>query len=338
MDGRRGGPTARTPRPQPVAGGRRGTESPAGVHRPGHRHAGRPAVPAPARGSGPALRGGPFRRSPGPSTKSVPFWQLVASPFPDMATDGFALSRTSSPMRRLRMSSCGWTGRRSGFDAPGRTRRAVAPNVSGKMRQNTKKATVVTDGQGRTLWAGAFRPGRMHDQTAVKTEGICELFEQYPQVRAKADAGYRGLAKQFPTRFKPRHSNRRRVPRPKTRPPGTQPAISSPRSASASSTPTLNTSSGEPSSATSDATSTATRPTRQSPPCLQPRRREVSTHQTTRQANTPPSSFVHEAVRLGGAERPPAHPLMTQARSPPGRAGWQRSPETTGRRPGGRRT
>ena len=83
--------------------------------------------------------------------------------------------------------------RRPRANKPGR--RAFA---SGKMRQNTKKATVVTDGQGRTLWAGAFRPGRMHDQTAVKTEGICDLFEQYPQVRAKVDAGYRGLAKQFP--------------------------------------------------------------------------------------------------------------------------------------------
>jgi hypothetical protein len=71
--------------------------------------------------------------------------------------------------------------------------------VSGKMRQNTKKATVVTDGSGRTLWTGAFRPGRMHDQTALKTEGICDLFEQYPQVKAKVDAGYRGLAKQFPS-------------------------------------------------------------------------------------------------------------------------------------------
>jgi hypothetical protein len=70
--------------------------------------------------------------------------------------------------------------------------------VSGKMRQNTKKATVVTDEQGRTLWSGAFRPGRMHDQTAVKTEGICDLFERYPAVKAKVDAGYRGLAKQFP--------------------------------------------------------------------------------------------------------------------------------------------
>ncbi|OEJ55715.1 transposase [Streptomyces agglomeratus] len=70
--------------------------------------------------------------------------------------------------------------------------------VSGKMRQNTKKATVVTDEKGRTLWAGAIRPGRMHDQTAVKSEGIEDLIEQYPQVKAKVDAGYRGLAKRFP--------------------------------------------------------------------------------------------------------------------------------------------
>lgn len=70
--------------------------------------------------------------------------------------------------------------------------------VSGKKKQNTKKATVITDGQGRTLWAGAFRPGRMHDQTAVRTAGIADLFRQFPQVKAKVDAGYRGLAKEFP--------------------------------------------------------------------------------------------------------------------------------------------
>ena len=70
--------------------------------------------------------------------------------------------------------------------------------VSGKKKMNTKKATVVTDGGGRTLWAGAFRPGRMHDQTAVRTEGIADLFTQFPQVKAKVDAGYRGLAKEFP--------------------------------------------------------------------------------------------------------------------------------------------
>jgi len=70
--------------------------------------------------------------------------------------------------------------------------------VSGKKKQNTKKATVITGPDGGTLWAGAFRPGRMHDQTAVRTEGIADLFRQYPQVKAKVDAGYRGLAKEFP--------------------------------------------------------------------------------------------------------------------------------------------
>jgi hypothetical protein len=70
--------------------------------------------------------------------------------------------------------------------------------VSGKKKQNTKKAAVITDEKGRTLRAGAFRPGRMHDQTAVRTEGIADLFTRYPQVKAKVDAGYRGLAKQFP--------------------------------------------------------------------------------------------------------------------------------------------
>jgi DDE superfamily endonuclease/Helix-turn-helix of DDE superfamily endonuclease len=70
--------------------------------------------------------------------------------------------------------------------------------VSGKKKQNTKKATVITGPRGNTLWAGAFRPGRMHDQTAVRTEGIAGLFRQYPQVKAKVDAGYRGLAREFP--------------------------------------------------------------------------------------------------------------------------------------------
>jgi DDE superfamily endonuclease len=70
--------------------------------------------------------------------------------------------------------------------------------VSGKRKQNTKKATVITDGEGATLWTGAFRPGRQHDQTALKTEGICDLLERFPQVKAKVDAGYRGLARQYP--------------------------------------------------------------------------------------------------------------------------------------------
>ncbi|MFE7399685.1 transposase family protein [Streptomyces sp. NPDC057557] len=47
--------------------------------------------------------------------------------------------------------------------------------VSGKKRQNTIKTTTVSDGQGRTLFSGVVRPGRVHDQTAVRTEGIAEV-------------------------------------------------------------------------------------------------------------------------------------------------------------------
>ncbi|MFD7020185.1 transposase family protein [Streptomyces sp. NPDC059928] len=46
--------------------------------------------------------------------------------------------------------------------------------VSGKKKQNTIKTTTFSDPQGRTLFSGVVRPGRMHDQTAARTEGIAE--------------------------------------------------------------------------------------------------------------------------------------------------------------------
>jgi hypothetical protein len=70
--------------------------------------------------------------------------------------------------------------------------------ISGKRKQNTIKPTVVSDQAGRTLWAGALRPGRMHDQTAVKSEGIGDLLTQHPAVKLRVDEGYRGLATAFP--------------------------------------------------------------------------------------------------------------------------------------------
>ena len=127
---------------------------------------------------------------------------------PLLAARGFAVP--GEPGIRLRTladvfayaAARGVTLRLDGTEVQVRRPRAGKPGrrafVSGKKRQNTKKATVVTDGNGRTLWAGAFRPGRMHDQTAVRTEGIAGLFEQFPRVKAKVDAGYRGLAKEFP--------------------------------------------------------------------------------------------------------------------------------------------
>ncbi|MPY32858.1 IS5/IS1182 family transposase [Streptomyces adustus] len=70
--------------------------------------------------------------------------------------------------------------------------------ASGKRRQNTIKTTPISDHQGRTLWSGAARPGRMHDQTCARTEGIAEQFRRHPRVKAEVDEGYRGLANEFP--------------------------------------------------------------------------------------------------------------------------------------------
>ncbi|MFF1918903.1 transposase family protein [Streptomyces sp. NPDC058239] len=70
--------------------------------------------------------------------------------------------------------------------------------VSGKRKQNTIKTTTFCDHQGRTLFSGVARPGRMHDQTVVRTEGIAEQFRLHPKVKAEVDEGYRGLANEFP--------------------------------------------------------------------------------------------------------------------------------------------
>lgn len=70
--------------------------------------------------------------------------------------------------------------------------------VSGKKKQNTAKATMISDGQGRELWLGATRPGRMHDVTQMRTEGIEEQFRLHPGVKAEVDAGYPGLVRDFP--------------------------------------------------------------------------------------------------------------------------------------------
>ena len=127
---------------------------------------------------------------------------------PLLAARGFAVP--GAPGIRLRTlagvsayaPARGVTLRPDGTEVPVRCPRAGKPGRrafgSGKKKQNTKEAAVITDGNGRTLGAGAFRPGRMHDQTAVRTEGIAGLFRQFPGVKAKAGAGYRGLAKQFP--------------------------------------------------------------------------------------------------------------------------------------------
>jgi hypothetical protein len=71
--------------------------------------------------------------------------------------------------------------------------------ISGKLKQNTIKTTVAADAHGGILWCGATRPGRMHDVTAVRTEGIDTLLDDYPQVTALVDTGYQGLARDHPS-------------------------------------------------------------------------------------------------------------------------------------------
>ncbi|MBP5933394.1 IS5/IS1182 family transposase [Streptomyces sp. LBUM 1479] len=67
--------------------------------------------------------------------------------------------------------------------------------VSGKKKQNTMKATVIADWRGRTLWTDALRPGRMHDATAARNEGIADCFQHFPDVEVLLDDGYLGLSR-----------------------------------------------------------------------------------------------------------------------------------------------
>ena len=94
---------------------------------------------------------------------------------------------------RLRIDGSEIQVRRPKAGRPGR--RAF---VSGKKKMNTIKFTKISDERGRTLWDGAFRPGRVHDQTALRTDGIDSLLDQFPDVQAEMDAGYRGLRRDHP--------------------------------------------------------------------------------------------------------------------------------------------
>ncbi|MGW7412719.1 transposase family protein [Streptomyces sp. NPDC054863] len=70
--------------------------------------------------------------------------------------------------------------------------------VSGKKKQNTMKATVIADWRGRTLWADALRPERMHDATAARAAGITGCFEHFGEVEVLLDDGYLGLSRDHP--------------------------------------------------------------------------------------------------------------------------------------------
>lgn len=114
----------------------------------------------------------------------------------------------------------------------------------GQRKQNTIKTTTCSDHAGRTLWTGAVRRGRMHDQTAAKTEGIADLLGQHPSAQVSADEGYRGLATAFPSRSMPRHASLPRTRQPRPWPSTSSCGTGNPPSGSASSMPSSSTSSG----------------------------------------------------------------------------------------------
>jgi hypothetical protein len=116
--------------------------------------------------------------------------------------------------------------------------------VSGKRKQNTMKATVIADWRGRTLWTDTLRPGRMHDATAARNEGIAVCFQHFPDVVVLLDDGYLGLR---------RHHRGQAITPPRKPRPGALPgriqqwerdATNTPPTASASNTPSPTTNAG----------------------------------------------------------------------------------------------
>ena len=129
---------------------------------------------------------------------------------PLLAERGFRRPATTRPapahpgrrvrLRRGREHHTAYRRRRNpGPPAEGRTPRTGRLRLR-KRKQNTVKTTTISDGQGRILWCGAVRPGPMHDQTAMRAEGIAEQFRRCSRVTAEAGEGYRGLASEFPAR------------------------------------------------------------------------------------------------------------------------------------------
>jgi hypothetical protein len=156
---------------------------------------------------------------------------------------------------RLRIDGSEIQVRRPKAGRPGR--RAF---VSGKKKQNTLKFTKISDRRGRTLWDGAFRPGRMHDQTALKTDGIDALLDHHPHVQAEMDCGYQGLHRDHPSQVSTPPKKPAKDAPPEDTTAWGKPATPSPASGSAWSMPSPTPSTGGPSSAGSAAATTSPKP------------------------------------------------------------------------------
>lgn len=68
--------------------------------------------------------------------------------------------------------------------------------ISGKARQNSVKALLVTDAVGRLLFCGAVARGSVSDITRARAAGLVDLLDHTHSVQILADAGYQGLGAQ----------------------------------------------------------------------------------------------------------------------------------------------
>ena len=85
-------------------------------------------------------------------------WPPAGSPCPESPASGCGPWPTCSPTRPPAASPCAWTAPKCRSGARARESPGRRAFVSGKKKQNTEKATVVTDEKGRTLWAGRVPP------------------------------------------------------------------------------------------------------------------------------------------------------------------------------------
>lgn len=78
--------------------------------------------------------------------------------------------------------------RRPAAHQPGRKR-----FVSGKRRANTIKTLLLSDDQGRLLFAGETHPGSVNDLTQARSIGLVQLVDSRRDLEILADARHQGL-------------------------------------------------------------------------------------------------------------------------------------------------
>jgi hypothetical protein len=149
---------------------------------------------------------------------------------PLLAQRGFAVPGQAGPRLRtladvFAYAAEGVTLRIDGTEVQVRRPRAGRPGqrafVSGKKKQNTIKSTAISGGRGRPLWLDAYRPGRMHDVTALRTDGIEDLLVGIPMSGPRSMRAIRAWPVISPARSALRRRNRARRRHPRRPPPGT---------------------------------------------------------------------------------------------------------------------